>query len=693
MDTNQSRENFSSSAQRKKKKKHVGLWVTLIIIFVLIIAPIGAIFALFYDNGKTNTTKDPNFKIADVLLDATVDSLDNTAQTGKISLNINENTFNQILLSTYEDIFKKDDTLSKYISSLSLETGDKYYTFILDVNLANFFNSRIRLVTEMKDEKVNNLSAYVFEIKDLKIGRLGGFYSVIKNNFSSLLNDQTINDMFNSFGLSFVSDLTNDRIYYYKDDVGGDITNIIGDSSALFKGVVNELFDEEHFSIAFNKNGMTGEVNLSSFAKNEAYVDDDKKLNVDWEKYKKITKQLLDKGIVSVDKAQELFEYLIKGASSSSYFAGDTSPLKDMNWDGYDIKIDDVSSYSGIYLPNGSIKKLEKDVKQIVQDQINIVDIYKNHHIATLNEEDLNSAIQTSSVIGTTYLLEREVSENNYKINTLIVSDMYTNIDKEGLKIAITLSINGYDTYICVDAKNNGFNPLNYTLSFDIEEIYYGEKAISEDFKNAIYNIISDGFEAGGKAIKFDKESHQIIVQFELSVDDSGEKTNIEAVGTPIVHFEGEKLSDEGKIIIDIDPNITFNTSSSFPKEQLIAYFADLGTKHKNDIIEFASTGDYRYATSKRSIDILGNKEEINTFVIDCVDKDYDISDKDNRHLFNDYQARLLAKGYSQDNATQTGNNYTMFSLKSADSKSTVIIGIMQIEDYFQAFYSIKSLI
>ena len=261
---------------------------------------------------------------------------------------------------------------------------------------------------------------------------------------------------------------------------------------------------------------------------------------------------------------------------------------------------------------------------------------------------------------------------------------------RQDLKIVIEFNINECPLYICVDALFEGFDAESYTMTFDISNVYFGEDEASENFKSSIFDIISEGF-TSDNSFTFDKETHKLVAKFDISVTDSGKRDDINDTGKPVVILTGEEMSDEGMILINIDPNIEVHEVTSFPKDEIISHFSTLGETYKDDIVPFTSKNSkYRWSVIEKTVE--GNTYD--AFVVDCDDLDFDAENKDKRPLFDSYISTLETSGFTIGDK-KTGSEYTMCYKIYPDglgstSGTLVNVGLIQIDDYFQAFYSMQ---
>ena len=158
----------------KKKKRHIGLWVTLIVIFVIVILPIGLVFAFFFD--PTHTTNEQlgvktsgagDEDIAKRLVVDMFDYTDDDSMNNSLTISINEQEVNQAL---YDNLLSTlDENTRSVVPQAYLDVGEDNYTFVVELNAFGFFKTRVKLITSL--EMTDNPKVVRFNVDDLKIGR------------------------------------------------------------------------------------------------------------------------------------------------------------------------------------------------------------------------------------------------------------------------------------------------------------------------------------------------------------------------------------------------------------------------------------------------------------------------------------------------------------------------------------------
>lgn len=567
------------SIEKKPKKKHrlTKLWISLGITITLAVAPIAAFYICFFDGTSNKVERDPNFDTASVMKNMGIDALDNTGTTGTIDVNITTGTFNQMLIEGLNQIYAATPALESVIKGFYLETSDEEYNFMLDIDAYGVFKTRLKILTSLENSEVDGNEAFIFKINDIKIGLIGGFYNFAKEKLSTILNDSFLNGLFGNLGLSFTSDIENNRIYYLKSSIPSDINHFLNNTSTLYSTMLEEFFLNGLFDLAFKKEGLSGSIDLQTLSQNEDYVTSEKMNTVAWQNFNDNIEDWLKNEIIPESLADNAFEYLIKGRTVATSELNAALSGKDLSSYG----ISDPTTYEGVIVDyghggSGKIERPEKTLDKVMQDQINYNDITSQKLIGKISESDLNKTFGSSNAIGNYFLLERKTSDGDFKVNTFLISNLYVNVFSDCIKMVFDISINGYDTYVCLKALYSSFD--NYKISFTIDELLYGSYACSDAYKDVIWSLFKNALSTDDTFSFSDDGTNKVVsVNFAQAVEDSGFKAVIDATGSPKLTMDGATLADEGHIIISIEQKQkTDNHLSVFyiKREEFIVTFA-----------------------------------------------------------------------------------------------------------------------
>ena len=533
----------TNKKEKKPKKKHIGLWITLGILFALIVSPIAAFYIAFYDGETTDFVGDNNVSSMQVMERLSVDSLDNTASTTKVEFKLTQDDLDQMLYSAANNM---PDEANKYLKKIYVEIIGNEYNFYVDAEVP-LFKSRIRLITEFSEEKNGSSQKddkFLFTIKDAKLGRVGGLLNIVFKYGSSVLSDDVLNNAFASIGLSVKSDLANRRLVYSKSDMLKDIEDkmSVSETNRLYFSILEDFLENNLLSFDFASSaGIYASANMMSLSTNATYCTPDKELGIDVGSYRDKVVTLLNNGVVDTTHIQNSFEYLFHGYDKCSAADREYMVSKDLT----SVGISDNVNYKGTDL------NYTKQVDEVLKEQITTENIALGE-VGKLYEENLNDVLKTTQIMGYTYLLYRQVSDNNYKVNYITIDNFYVNIVNSHMYLVVTANINGYKTSIIFDCERTSCS--NYTMNLRTSKVYYGQHAASQVLTTLFYDLVSEAAD-DEDWIGFNKETGEFSFSFLKAIQDSGHKTEIDAYGTVDANVFGNTINDDGYINITIVPH------------------------------------------------------------------------------------------------------------------------------------------
>lgn len=544
------------NVQQPKKKKG-GKWIAPTIIFGLltfaIVAPIATLYICFYDGTAKEIEKDESFSASTFLNDKLVAALDTTKDDGQISIKVSENDFNQMLLASKEAVVGAIPTLGKYVSGADLVTGDTQYVFSLNAHLGKIFKSRARVYATLGSEMINGEDCLVFKLNDVKVGRVSFLKTYKKNKLlRQLINDDIVNSFLGGTGFSLKSDLNeNDRIYYPKSAITSDISILgEGESSGIYTTLLQEFFHQNMFNLDFNKQGFQGGINLTKAHDNAAFVSPEKANDVDFIHLRDQVQELLNAGVPK-DDAQLLYKFFIVGYAK-------LNEAEQAEMAGFDLSeygIPDVTTHQGVIIDYagsetvpGKIVRPEVSIQDYVGHQASSSECDPGDDIAVIEEHELNKTLMSSDTIGTPRVLIHELKDGTYKVNTFSINNMYCNIYSNTVKFAVDLSVNGYDTYICLDTTLSTSN--TFVMNFNINDVYYGDMDSSEAFKTEILNLLFTSFQSNA-LVSFNNETKQFQVDITSQIPEA-KKTKVETAGGVDQFVTGDSKADDGTLIFRV---------------------------------------------------------------------------------------------------------------------------------------------
>lgn len=531
----------------KKKKKHVGLFVTLGIVVLLIAAPVAGAYIAFYDGTTSDIKKQENFNSETVFSDLAVDALDNSKETGEIHFSLTTDIINQMLISAKEKIDESTPQIKEYFTSLSLESNGNTWIFVGDLNLKNIFKTRAKIFTQFSSDDENK--QFVFKITDIKIGRVNGLYdtaSYFLNKLNIDINDFLSNALTQT-GLSFEYDANTKSFIYSYEAVKKDIMSHFSNEKDIYKSIFEQYFADESFTMIIDENGLNGKIILDPYKENKNYQTIDKQYNIDVLDIKQKAEKVFNDNIIpyNEENATRLFDYLVNGHGSITPSFEEIIKDKDLS----SIGITNINEYKGVAPKSEN----ENYLKDVIRSHVDITKITTENYISEINEDDLQKELLNANVVGKGFILTRKVEENNYKINFYLMNEFYTNITKNHLSFVIGLSINGYQTNICLDAVYKNCDTSNYTLNFDVSQLYYGNNVVIDEFKNKVYEMFEEGL-SKNESLSIDKENQTLSISIldNLELD---ERVTIETIGSLDAKFSDTLLEEEGKITFVVKKN------------------------------------------------------------------------------------------------------------------------------------------
>lgn len=546
---------------KNKKRSLKGLWITLIILGTLIIAPIVTLYGCFYENKTSTVVKDEHFDQNNLFYNIGVDALDNVKETGKIDFTISKDVFNQLLLAAFEDHIKTNVTIAPYISGLYIETKEDAYTLYVDLHYKNLFKTRAKIILTLSEEIIDGKEAFALNISDVKLGRISGILKMIPSMLTKyipfLSDNSMIEGLLASSGLPLHSDISNKRIYFLKDEISQMLLEQYG-NEGLLSGIFQELFSDDLFEgFQMKKDGLHALIDITSLGEYTDFTDQSKVFDVDWDSYKEKNISLIREGIISENQALDMYSFLLKGYDRSN------ADIKEMvnSLDLSSIGIVDTSNYLGVFTNTNEENKIplsNKDFKDLAADNLNdIGTISSTKEILHIDEDDINSVFRACDIIGNSFMIDRyQKNDDIYSIiknNTLTITNVYSNLVSTGLKIVIGVSINGFETVLCLDAKYSSFNSDDYSIRFDLKDnIYFGSRKADESFSQTIFELLESALN-GIDTFSFDSNNVEMIISFENVINDSLIRPAIELIGTPACVLSGNTINEEGAFRIVLE--------------------------------------------------------------------------------------------------------------------------------------------
>ena len=469
--------------KKKKSKKKVVIIVLLVVFLVLFVFPPAFVFIFIYDSGKMKVTYDETFDSDKWAESLVVDSLDYTASEGCAKFSITESDVNNMIYQSYKD----SEEMQQFVKQIAIDVRKNSYVFSISASLG-FFNTRIQIVTNLSKGQIENRNgdledAYIFTIKDVVLGKLGGFKSLVMDILK-----QSIGDSIGSSGSQFEihADFDHSRFYVFASDFRNMIENSLGGgsgsgSSNFYTSFIYDFLDNGLVDVDFYTNeALTVKVQLDKLTGNDydegQYVyynmpyentttkltvnNTQKKLSLDTIREALIS--LMDQGLIEESNLNLVSEYLFNG------YHDDNAPDCDLN----SIGISDKNAYKGFNVAT------PLSVDDLIRNSVSSFDGYSpiltSFDIANLKEDDLNTFLHTQKIFCNQFFLTREISDGKYKTSYIALDNAYINLTSTGAVISAGLNINGLETIVTMLMNIDAENSKNAKLAYTVDEIYYG---------------------------------------------------------------------------------------------------------------------------------------------------------------------------------------------------------------------------
>ena len=566
-------------APKKKKKRHIGLWVTLIVIFVIVILPIGLVFAFFFDpSHKTSEelgiqTTGEHRGFADNLEVDLFDYTSDASMKNSLSITINEKDINQTL---YDGILSvMDENTRSVVPQAYLDIGEDEYTFVVELNAYGFFKTRVMLVTGL--ELTDNPKGLMFELKNLKIARAGGVQNIILSVLKNSMNDKQLENELNAnmpITLeSHIFESVNGRryLFYSHENFVKDMNKMIdlGDSGKFFKDFIIDTISDRKFTFDFYKNdGIHGLMPLQEFHDNSTYgsyndyvIDFDAKTELN-----RYLPTLLKNGNVDSGNINTMAKFLSYGysqlTSSEKTLIDNASYLPTVL--GTTTTAYSVSREAKFATKGAALADVEP-VEKIVSDQVSealtparCLEILANDGgkvvDASVNEINVHDVLKTNKVIGYGKTLYRPTDDGSYKVAYISVDNLYVNIVNNNIYFVVGININGYEVSMVLTSIVSGSNGKMY-FTLDGDNTYFGNYRIPASLFNSFQSLLATAMGDTGW-FSFDKNNNRFVVDFTEAINDNEQIKFLKANGLAIdisISARGANIDANGYLNISVE--------------------------------------------------------------------------------------------------------------------------------------------
>lgn len=569
---------MEQEAPVKKKKHHVGLWITLIIIFVLVILPVGLAFALFFDPSHKSEEQlgiDTTGKAQSVSKNLVVDMFDytdNADMKNSILISITEQDVNQAL---YDGILSKMDANTKsFIQAVYLEVNEDDYTFTVELNAYGFFKTRLMLVTGLSLS--DNPKGLMFEIKNIKIARLGGVQSISINILKNFINDAELTKQIQQgthFGIEshLFDDSNKHYLFYPQTRFIEDMKNMIAidQSVAFFQDFLIDMISQRKLTFDFYTNkAVNGLLSLQDFHNNPTYCSYNDYV-IDFN-----NKELLNRYLPSLLKEGKVNEQNIDTVSkflSYGYTQLDESEKTFIDTQDYlaatlgkslaDYSTDRELKFASKGAALKDVEQIEDIVSKQVSDSLTptrIAEIIASNggkvSDIAIDEIQLHDVLKTNPIVGYGKTFYRPTTDGSYKVSFITLDNIYLNIVNNNIYYIVGLNINGYEVTLILSTiiQSSGNGKLSFKL--DSNNVYLGNYKLPSTLFNSLTTMLGEAIGNSGW-FSYDGTTNSFVVDFSEAIENNSEIKILKASGLNInigVSALGSAISDNGHIEISV---------------------------------------------------------------------------------------------------------------------------------------------
>lgn len=508
------------------KHKLLGLWITLGVVTTLVILPVALVYGCFYDGSTSDFAGQDDLSNATVFKNLAVDAFDPCSTEGRISYQMKQANLNQMLYNAQKNL---SEDAKKYLKKFTVSINDDSYHFYLDVEVP-LFKTRLDMTATLNDVPGSNgpsSDAFVFSIKDIKLGRIGGMDSLALKIAGNFLTDASIQDSFAQAGLHLKVSLAEKKITYYAKDLISDLESAMGSSSdqTMYNAILSDFLDNGLLNFDFySGHSLSVNVPLSQVKTNAAYCPASSAPVHDFGPYRDKLKTLMNGGKIDTDETslEYVFDFLIRGYQHCGQDA--RSYLGQATRDFSSVGINDITTYAGI--PDYSAPAIPDLAQADLDASAKSVTPFANP-IISINEDEITAYLRTTNIYGYSYILSRPYASGEgtgYKVNYIAVDDFYAEVVNDRLYLIIGVNMNGYETSIIFDTvKKDTASP--YVITLNTDKVFYGTLEAGADLKKIFYDLINESF-ANSDWISFDNVATSsnygaITVNFEKAITES----------------------------------------------------------------------------------------------------------------------------------------------------------------------------
>ena len=581
----------------QKKKHHLwGLWIPLIVIFAIVILPLGVAIILFYDSHHVDTGINSKQAESEIFSSMMTDMFDGcrNKEAPSIDLKLTQKQLNQLLYNASSELPAQ---ASDYLKQFSVQIADDAYVFDLEISAFNLAKTHLILTTTVKAgaDVGGGKIGFEFAITDMKVGRLGNLEGILPWMLNTVGIDLT--DILSGAGLSIKFDVDNLRLTYAYDDFINDLSGKAGYTDPLFLNIFSNFFTEDLISFVHHKDAdVTGSVSLTPFLANPSYTNSDYYISPVVEETPFLTyssnniQSMIDGGIIPnnsnvTENARTVLKFLTFGQdflnnSEKSFVSSIYSNIQADYCQNLDM-----TAYSA-YAKNLSVGDTECDIMNEITEAVNekLADpsVYATYLTkvttdgkAFLFGDDQDPFVVTDNkvhtmlkgndaLIGYGFTFVSNDDAGKAKVSYAVLDNFYPTIipassevegSKDTMALTFGLNINGAETSLVMPMAGAEVSNNNvHGLSFNMKDapLYFGTETFPS-LKDQLQDIINGISSKEGDMIQFVKDSAGNIAEIRMEFDfDDYFKNNPTSAFTTF-HNVATQAPYNAKLIVDFD--------------------------------------------------------------------------------------------------------------------------------------------
>lgn len=561
-----------ATLKNPKRKRRVWPIILLLLFVFFLICPVVLIYAFFYDTNTKKVNLYDNIEFKDIGNRIIVDSLDYAVTDSKINIVVTEDDVDNVIHLAMQKYLKDN----KFLKKAYVNVNGNVYNFYLDLD-GVVIKSRLKVTTNLYETE--DKSAFVFQIKDVSLGRASKIERPAKMLLDRLLSESSINGFLSKSGLSMTYSQEKFALMYKKADLMKDMKKLTdSEGMQLYFDVIETMVNDNYIGFDLAKNTFAeGYIDLARLHTNEYVTDDTAHIKIQpnevGEKCRDNVVTLINHGDLDPETQdiQVVFNYLFGGYATYEKMTDEQKALIDSVDMSY-IDIDDKTAYKGFDLQNVESKLYERMKDTVDGNKLTDKTLDPRYkQLCVLHESDINDYIASTAIVGYTSLFHRW-NGDEFKLNYITVDNFYSNIYKKDdhyvTELVIKVNVNGYHTSLVFDTEMRGNTLINNSLVFDVKKVMFGD-CDAENLKDVFFNIMAAAFTAADadSGIVANPEEKAIYINFnqilgyakdrveEIIYDKTGEHRDISDQFNPsnITYvIDGASRDDNGTMTLSL---------------------------------------------------------------------------------------------------------------------------------------------